>query len=60
MKLQDFLEYLWARPATSELAQSLATVYVERGRFDLVPVPGEDAAQQARRELSSNPAARSR
>ena len=39
MKLQDFLEYLWARPATSELAQSLAMVFVERGRFDLVPVP---------------------
>ena len=38
MKLQDFLEYLWTRPATSELAQSLATVFVERGRFDLVPV----------------------
>jgi hypothetical protein len=39
MKPNEFLEYLWARPQTNALAQSLAITLVERGRFDLVPMP---------------------
>jgi hypothetical protein len=39
MKPNEFLEYLWDRPQTNALARALAQVFVERGRFDLIPVP---------------------
>ena len=39
MKPNEFLAYLWDRPQTKALAQSLAMVLVERGRLDLVPIP---------------------
>ena len=51
MKPHEFLEYLWARPQTNALAQALATVYVERGRFDLVPLPAKGLRTAARRDV---------
>ena len=44
MKPNEFLEYLWARPQTNALAQALAMVFVERGRFYLVPAPVRTSA----------------
>jgi hypothetical protein len=46
MNPNEFLEYLWARPQTNALAQSLAMAYVEHGRFDLVSFPVKTSAPE--------------
>jgi hypothetical protein len=55
MKPTESLDYLWARPQTTALAQSLAVVFVERGQLDLVPVdaPMKGVHSQARRESTA-------
>jgi hypothetical protein len=46
MNLNEFLEYLRSRSATSDLAESLAQVLVRRGRLDLVPIPVRESARR--------------